>query len=315
MKKTISLLVALTLAGAVLTMACGDNDDGGMSGGGDSAGVSTDSSFGADGAEAAAPQEVGDDALEEQEAEAGRAPADEESAPSAAGLGSFDRKIIESATIDLEVDDVIRSFSTVSRIASEAGGFVASSNVYSEDDERYATLTVRVPAEEYTETLERLRGLGEVASEGSNASDVTEEFTDLESRLRNLEAVEAQYVQLLSQATNINDILVVQDRLNITRAEIEQIQGRINVLNDLSALASIEIFLSPPAALPGGEAGEGWQLFAPAEAALENSYDALRHLAAGVIAAGVYGLWILPLAIVGLVVARLLSRRETAQPS
>ena len=195
--KTISLLVALTLAGAVLTMACGDNDDGGMSGGGDSAGVSTDSSFGADGAEAAAPQEAGDDALEEQEA--GRAPADEESAPSAAGLGSFDRKIIESATIDLEVDDVIRSFSTVSRIASEAGGFVASSNVYSEDDERYATLTVRVPAEEYTETLERLRGLGEVASEGSNASDVTEEFTDLESRLRNLQAVEAQYVQLLAR--------------------------------------------------------------------------------------------------------------------
>ena len=315
MKKVTLTFLVMVVTAAGLALACGDDDDD-SSTRNESVAVEADTSIVDDGAESAAPQTVGDDAIEEETGDDGASAVPSEGeAPVPASLGTFDRKIIESATIEVEVDNVVQSFSTASRIAAESGGFVASSNVFSEDDERFATLTIRVPASEYSDALERLRGLGEVVSEGSNANDVTEEFTDLESRLRNLEAIEAQYVQLLSQATTIDEILVVQDRLNVTRAEIEQIKGRINVINDLSELASIEVFLAPPAAAPAPEGGEGWQLFAPAEAALENSYDALRHLASGVIAAGIYGLWILPLAVIGLFAARVLSRRGTTQTS
>jgi hypothetical protein len=312
MNKALLISAGLALALVLLAAACGDDDDQPSSD--DSAAGESDGSF-AGGGEAIVEQPVeGEVAEEEAAADEAAPPSEAEASSSPAAIGSLDRKIIESATVELEVEDVIRGFTAATRIATEGGGFVASSNVHSEDDQRFATLTIRVPADEYASTLERLRGLGEVVSEGSNASDVTEEYTDLQSRLRNLQAVEAQYVQLLAQATNINDVLVVQDRLNITRADIEQIQGRINVLDDLTALASIDVFLSPPA-VAAEEPSEGWRLFAPAEEALENSYDALKQVAAGAIAAGIYGLWILPLAAVGYVVARFVARRQAAQSS
>ncbi|MEX2237951.1 MAG: DUF4349 domain-containing protein [Dehalococcoidia bacterium] len=227
----------------------------------------------------------------------------------ALGVGALDRKIIQTATIEVEVGDVLRSFSTISRLATQAGGFVAGSNVYSEDEQRFATITIRVPADRYTETLEEVRGLGEVVSEGSNASDVTEEYTDLQSRLRNLEAVEGQYAQLLGQATTINDILTVQDRLNQVRLEIEQIQGRLNVLDDLGELATIEVFLSPPLIVAEEKTtSDGWNAFAPAEAALENSLAAAKWLAAAGIAVGIYALWLIPVGVLALFVLRLQQR-------
>lgn len=318
MKKGILFTLGLLAAVLIAVAACGDTDGAdSMTSEEESAGAGADVDTPlADDRATSLPEAIEEQVVEEEASadEAATAPQPGEGGEPTLGAGSLGRKIIQSATIELEVEDVIRGFSSATRIAGEAGGFVAASNVYSEDDERYATLTIRVPAEEYSSALERLRGLGEVASEGSNTSDVTEEYTDLQSRLRNLEAVEAQYVQLLGQATNINDILVVQDRLNITRAEIEQIQGRLNVIDNMAELASIEVFLSPPSA-PMVDSGEGWSLLAPAEAAVENSYDVMRDLAAGLIAAGVYGLWLLPLAIAGFVVARVLSRRGQAAAS
>jgi hypothetical protein len=319
MKRAILLLALLTTAAVVFAAACGsENDSRGRPAEGQDELPSTDiDRSAADDAAATMPGAVEEGPISEEAAggeEPVAAPQTQGEGETGLGAGSLGRKIIHSATIELEVDDVMRGFTNATRIATEAGGFVAASNVYSEDDQRYATLTIRVPAEEYSGALERLRDLGEVSSEGSNAGDVTEEYTDLQSRLSNLQAVEAQYVLLLGQATNINDILVVQDRLNVTRAEIEQIQGRLAVIDDLAELASIDVFLSPPP-VSSVDSGEGWRLLAPAETAIENSYDVLRDLAAGLIAAGIYGLWLLPLAVVGLAVARILSRRRPAQVS
>src|SRR4030066_1077182 len=108
--------------------------------------------------------------------------------------------------------------------------------------------------------MNKLRGIAkEVRSERSEASEVTEEYTDLEARLRNLEATEASYLELLTGAGEIPDILLVQDRLSQVRLEIEQVQGRINLLDNLTDLATITVQLTLPAAAseePDG--GKGW---------------------------------------------------------
>ncbi|HEX5939378.1 MAG TPA: DUF4349 domain-containing protein, partial [Dehalococcoidia bacterium] len=158
MKKVTLTFLVMVVTAAGLALACGDDDDD-SSTRNESVAVEADTSIVDDGAESAAPQTVGDDAIEEETGDDGASAAPSEGeAPVPASLGTFDRKIIESATIELEVDDVVQSFSTASRIAAESGGFVASSNVFSEDDERFATLTIRVPASEYSDALERLRG-------------------------------------------------------------------------------------------------------------------------------------------------------------
>src|SRR5690606_19278103 len=101
------------------------------------------------------------------------------------------------------------------------GGYIESSNFSggSDPERRSATLTVRVPVENYEGFLASVRGMSglTVESEGSNSTEVTEQYTDLSSRLRNLERTEQQYLDLLAQATTINDILPVQDRLTGVR--------------------------------------------------------------------------------------------------
>lgn len=226
-----------------------------------------------------------------------------------------DRKIIRTATLELEVEDVGAAVQKVESAAITAGGFVSESTVFVQEppepedgDEappertQTATVTIRVPAEAYANVMSQLRGIAsEVRSESSQASEVTEEFTDLQSRLRNLEATEGQYLKLLEQAETIPDILTVQDRINSVRLEIEQVQGRINLLDDLTDLATITATLVPPSApIRGEDSGQGWAAEAW-DAAWEGSQDALVALGTVAIIGGVVLVWLAVPALVALV--------------
>lgn len=214
----------------------------------------------------------------------------------------LDRKIIRTATLTLETDAVSARFEDVNNIAAGAGGYIASSTFGKSEDRDTASVTIRVPADRYQDALIQLRKLGEVKGEQSNANDVSEEFTDLESRLRNLEAAERQYLEFLTRAQNINDVLVVQDRLNAVRAEIEQVKGRIQLLDNQSALATITVHLSPPLAkVEPKDADNGiTNPIEAAERAFERSLEVL--VGAGIVVAAVvaFSWWIIPLAAVAL---------------
>lgn len=191
------------------------------------------------------------------------------------------------------------------RIARAAGGFVSSSSVFINDEPipepleetigrtRSASVTIRVPAQAYPTVMSQLRGMArEVQFESSDTTDVSEEFADLQARLRNLEATEARYLELLQMAESIPDILTIQDRINAVRLEIERIQGRINLLNDLTDLATITVQLRPflPAAEEPAEGG-GWAEEA-ARAAWEASQAVMRALGTAAIMAGVALAWL-----------------------
>ena len=225
-----------------------------------------------------------------------------------------DRKIIRTARLELEVKDVKSAVAQVEGAAVAAGGFVSASNVFidepSELDEgddgtprrtETATVTIRVPADAYRSVVSQLRGVAEeVKSESSEASEVTEEYTDLQARLRNQEATEAQLLELLTKAETIPDILTVQDRISLVRLEIERVQGRINVLDNLTDLATITVQLAaiePPA--EGSDGEEGWAAEAW-NAAWDGSQDAAVVLGTAAIFGGVVLVW---LAVPALVIA------------
>jgi len=217
-------------------------------------------------------------------------------------VSSVDRKIVSTASVQLQVDDVGGSFQEVGRIATSAGGFVASSTFSYQGEDQLASVTIRVPSESYQGVLSRLRDLGvKVDSESSDASDVTEEYTDLGSRLRTLEATEMQLLTLLAKAETISDILTVQDRLNYTRSEIEVIKGRMQLLDDLTALATITVHLRPVVVGGGEEPGEGVDLGAEVSEAWHESIEFLGEVAAGVITVVVFAWWV-PLVGVPLVI-------------
>ncbi len=219
---------------------------------------------------------------------------------------TLDRKIIRTATLEVTMEDVVGAVQRIENAALAAGGFVSASSLTAEQLPRpegsdpsepppkrqRATVTVRVPAEAYGTVMDQIRGLGEVQSESSDASEVTEEFADLEARLRNLQRIEAQMLELLAKAETIPDILTVQDRINSVRLEIEQVQGRINLLDSLTELATITVQLAPPppaAEEPVSEAGwarEAW------ENAWEASQETLQALGTVGIVAGVVLAWL-----------------------
>jgi len=228
-----------------------------------------------------------------------------------------DRKIVRTATLELQVENVIGAVQQIDDLATRAGGFVSSSNVFVDTQDgdgdgvtrtQTATVTIRVPAESYSTVMGQLRGIAtETVSETSDASEVTEEYTDLEARLKNLRATEQRYLELLGQAATIDEILTVQDRLTQVRLEIEQATGRLNVLNNLTDFATITAQLSLPPAIAQGDnenwAEEAWQ------ASWETSNDAMVALGTVAIVGGVFLAWMALPALALLLIWRLFGRR------
>ena len=238
-------------------------------------------------------------------------------APGEVGPGSnlqssLNRKIIQSTSVDIHVEKVSREFFEIAQIAETNGGFVVNSPPSTIDDEQVADITIRVPGDRYQNVLNQIRGMGDVQQQSSNANDVTEEFTDLQARLRTLEATEQRYLELLAEANGINEILIVQDRLDSVRGQIEQVQGRINLLDGLTELATITAHLRP--IVPVVEApvdGGGLSPLEAASNAWESSLATLRVFAVIAFAVAAYSWWLAPpLALGGLAAHRLLNRRS-----
>jgi uncharacterized protein DUF4349 len=242
------------------------------------------------------------------------APAGGPATPGGSLVSTIERKIVSTASMQMQVENVGGSFGEVERIASSVGGFVSSSTFTNKGEDQIATVTIRVPSESYQSVLASLRNLAvEVDLESSDAHDVTEEYTDLGSRLRTLEATEAQLLTLLGRAETISDILTVQDRLNFTRGEIEQVKGRMQLLDDLTSLATITVHLFPAVAGGGGpDGGEGVDLGAEVAEAWDESIEFLGEVAAGVLTVVVFAWWVPVVGLPLLIAYKAVSRHREA---
>lgn len=209
----------------------------------------------------------------------------------------IDRMILYTATLTLQVRDVPGSIDAVAALAERAGGLVAGTSVRHEGERMLATLTLRVPARTYNQVMGDLRRLGlKVVDEQSGSRDVGEEYADLASQLRNLEATEAQYLALMKQARTIEEILRVQQRLGEVRGQIEQTRGRMQYLERQSDMANITVHLALP---PVKDGKNGWDPLAEAEKSWQASLVVLQALATAVIRVAVFLWWLVPPVLLG----------------
>lgn len=241
-------------------------------------------------------------------------PAPPTTAPADANASTADRKIVQTAALKMQVKDVGNSYGDVTRIATTAGGFVATSNVSNAGDSQIATLSLRIPTARYQQVLADLRALGvKVENETSNANDVTEEYADLQSRQRNLEAAETQLLTLLGNARTVAEVLQVQDRLTSVRGQIEQAKGRQQLLDKLSDLATISITLRPVPA--GATQTHSTGLRAHVDNAWASSLDFLETIAGAGITLVVFLWWLPIVAVPTAVVAKRLTREAQPTPA
>jgi len=159
-------------------------------------------------------------------------------------LPATDRMIVRTANMSLVVQDIPIAMDQIIQLTKGFEGYVVSSNRWGEGERLFGTITIRVAAEHFENAMTALRDLAvEVTSETTSSQDVTEEYVDLNSRLKNAEATEQQYLALLEKATAIEDILKIYDGLSLIRGEIEQIKGRMQYLEQTSATSLIEVYL------------------------------------------------------------------------
>lgn len=193
------------------------------------------------------------EAQEDMAGEVAEAPGDGVGqAPSAAGpVTDFQpqttqRLIIKDAALDLEVDDTDRTIDSVTQVAGDMQGYIISQRVWYDDEAKFATITLAVPVQAFENALRRLRGLAtRVMNESASGEDVTDQYVDLQSRLRNLEATRDRVRSFLDQATSVEEALEVNRQLSDIEDEIEQVQGRINYLRDRAAFSTITVNLNP----------------------------------------------------------------------
>jgi hypothetical protein len=220
--KKLALLVPLVLALAACNSGNSDNAaSGGTGGGGDVAEGSAEASPGGGGAKAsdravsssAVPQ-VGPQVVKTASLRLGIA------------HGSFEDKVGEAHAV-----------------ADSYAGFVVESFASQGSGKRIAegSLVLRIPAESYDSALSRLRELGKVESLEESGQDVSKEFVDLNARIRQLRAVEAQLLELLQRADDVPAALAVQNQLSQVQLDLEQARGRLQYLDNRVAFATISM--------------------------------------------------------------------------
>lgn len=152
-------------------------------------------------------------------------------------------KVIKTGALSITVKSTADTVSAMTGLATSYGGFVQSSNQWVQsDDTTAATVTIRVDSVSFEDAVTALKGLATVVrSETVSGQDVTEEYVDLQSRVKNLQAEEAQYLTILAKATTVEDLLKVSDYLSRVRGEIEEIQGRLKYLNNRTDYATITV--------------------------------------------------------------------------
>lgn len=227
----------------------------------------------------------------------------------------WDRMILRTATLALQVKDVGAALDSVSALAAGHSGYILTTNSTGSGADATATVAVQVPAAEFDGIMPQLRRLaGKVLDEQVSSSDVTEEYTDLQSQLRNLQATEGRMLTLQAKAEKLDDILTLDRELRSVQGEIERIQGRVNFLSKRAAMSTITLTLTPVgASAPAPVPAAGWSPVENATRAWNASLDLLAGVADVVITVVVFLWWAVPLGLLAVLLLRPWRRQERQQ--
>jgi hypothetical protein len=207
-------------------------------------------------------------------------------------------RVIRTAELSVVIprDAFDERFGEAVDVAEEQGGFVADSRSRS----RSGSLTVRVPAANFDETLHALRALGTVEVQAVHGRDVTADYVDLHANLRIARARREVLLGLMADAVSIEQTIRVQNALDETQLRIEQLQGQLRLLDDRTSLATIGLRLREQGLEPESQVEK---------ASIPNAFERADAGFVGVIAAIVIGLgYLIPILVLGLAAWFVVSR-------
>jgi len=230
-----------------------------------------------------------------------------------------ERLVIKTADLSIVVTAPEERMKEIAALAERMGGFVVSSSVYQNflSDGREAPgayITIRVPSELFQQALDEIQaGAFDVPSFNQYGQDVTAEYTDLQSRLRNLENAEDMLRQIMEEATDTEDVLNAFNQLNYITEQIEVLKGQIKYYEESAALSAISVSIVAQESAQPIQV-DPWDLSAVAKQAVEALIRALQGIAEALVWFALYAVPVilvvaLPIVLIGLLLRRWFGKR------
>ncbi len=153
-----------------------------------------------------------------------------------------DRKIIKDGNIRFETESVKETSELIRTTVTELAGYISNENIYDYKDRIEYTVVVRIPENNFDRLVDIISSSAEkIESKNINSLDVTEEFIDVEARIKTKKELEIRYKEILKQASRVDEILNIEREIGKLRSEIESLEGRLNYLKNRVALSSLTI--------------------------------------------------------------------------
>ena len=156
----------------------------------------------------------------------------------------WERKIIRTATLTIEAADYNKYYNAVYEAVKRSGGYISQENQSQSDYKKENVLSIKIPVLQFDAAIALLiNGTGheELIVKTISSDDVTGQVVDTKSRLESKRQVREKYLDLLKQAKNMKDVLLVQNEINDLQEQIEMATGRISYLNQSASYSTINL--------------------------------------------------------------------------
>lgn len=161
-------------------------------------------------------------------------------------LSSVDRKMIYTANLQIEVKEYQKTYDAIESQVEKLDGYIVESNMYEDEESgsKNGQITARVPQEKFREFIQLVEdGSSKVLESSTSGQDVTEEYVDLESRLKSKQVVEKRLLTFMEDANKTEDLLKISSDLGEVQEKIEEITGQMKYLENKSDLATVSIYI------------------------------------------------------------------------
>ncbi|MBW2937287.1 DUF4349 domain-containing protein [Aureisphaera sp. CAU 1614] len=209
-----------------------------------------------------------------------------------------EQKIIKTANLRFEASNPEETHKNILALTQQYKGFIQSDNAGKNYNQLYRNMVVRIPTENFQLYIDAIsQGVPYFDQKDISRQDVSEEFVDLEARLKAKRELETRYLELLKQAKNVKEMLEIERELSNIREEIEAKQGRLNYLQNKVSLSTVNIEFYKQTAETGVTLSYGQKIVN----ALKGGWDGIS-----VFFLGLLYLW--PLFVIALIVILVLRR-------
>ena len=194
-------------------------------------------------------------------------------------------KLILNADLSLETQDFEKSAADIEKMTAEAGGYIESSSLSGDKGSRSAYYTLRIPQEKFETFYAQLGDRAHVVYSSRSSEDITEQYTDIETRLATLQTKHERLLALLDQAGKMEDIISLENALADCEYEIDSLTGSKRHYDDLVGFSTFYVDLKEVQTLTATPEGSGFgaQLAQAAKTGTRGLVDAVRALIVGAV--------------------------------